>query len=161
MRRPLGGGGDGFDSVKDQAAMPLTGSDPKLTLPSRHASGHKERMDIAAFFEGHADALRLHNEVEAVVSEIGLSHVRVSKSQVGFYRDHPFAATWMAGRYVGGAQAPLILTIYLNRRDDSPRWKEVVEPAPGRFTHHLELRGVSDVDEFVRARLEEAWAQAA
>ena len=117
-------------------------------------------MDVADFFEGHADALRLHRAVEAVVSSIGPADVRVSRSQVGFYRDHPFAATWMAGRYVGGDQAPLVLSVYLHQRDRSPRWKEVVEPTPGRYTHHLELRAVSEVDAFVRRQLEHAWAQA-
>jgi len=39
---------------------------------------------------------------------------------------------------------------------DAPRWKQVVEPAPGRFMHHLELRTVEDIDERVRGWLREA-----
>jgi hypothetical protein len=39
----------------------------------------------------------------------------------------------------------------------SPRWKEIVEPAPGRFTHHLELHSTADVDDEVQSWLQEAW----
>ncbi len=39
-------------------------------------------------------------------------------------------------------------------------WTQVVEPAPGRFTHHLELRSPADIDEEVRSWLEEAWTEA-
>ena len=45
-------------------------------------------------------------------------------------------------------------------RDHSPRWKQVVEPAPGRFTHHLELRSVDEVDDEVGGWLREAWEAA-
>ena len=45
-------------------------------------------------------------------------------------------------------------------RDPSTRWKEIVEPAPGRFTHPMELRSPEDIDAEVRARLQEAWAEA-
>lgn len=118
-------------------------------------------MDAADYFRGHPLALALHQKVATTISRIGPARTRVSESQVGFYREHPFAATWRASQYLGREQAPLVLSIYLRRRDISPRWKEVVEPTPGRFTHHLELHSVAEVDDFVQARLTEAWEQAA
>lgn len=118
-------------------------------------------MEAADLSSGHPAALAIHREVEAAILRIGPVQVRVSKSQVGFYREHPIAATWKPTQYLGREGAPLVLSVYLKRRDKSPRWKEIVEPAPGRFTHHLELRSVSDIDEFVRARLAEAWEGAA
>lgn len=51
----------------------------------------------------------------------------------------------------------MVLTIGLRRRDKALRWKQVVEAAPGRFTHHLELHSPSDIDEELRAWLGEAW----
>ena len=54
----------------------------------------------------------------------------------------------------------LVLTIFLRRRDASPRWKEIVEPVAGRFTHHLELNDTADIDEEVRDWLREAWEAA-
>jgi hypothetical protein len=50
-----------------------------------------------------------------------------------------------------------VLTLALRRRDPSPRWKEIVEPARGRFTHHLELHSVDDIDQEVRGWLSDAW----
>jgi hypothetical protein len=38
---------------------------------------------------------------------------------------------------------------------------KVVEPAPGRFTHHLELHSQNEIDNQVGEWLQEAWSQAA
>jgi hypothetical protein len=117
-------------------------------------------MDEDAFFDGRADAYAIHRAVEQAVRAIGPAEVRVSKSQVGFHRRHPFAATWTPGRHLRGAVAPLVLSVFLKRRDASVPWKKVVEPAPGRFTHHLELHSAAAVDERVKAALAEAWRDA-
>ena len=62
--------------------------------------------------------------IKEAVKEIGPSEIRVSKSQTGFYRRHPFAATWTPGRYLKGNVPPLVLSVFLPRRDGSPRWKK-------------------------------------
>jgi hypothetical protein len=63
----------------------------------------------------------------------------------------------MPGKVLRGDTLPLVLTILFRERDPSPRWKQVVEPYPGRFTHHLELNEVSDIDDEVVAWLRKAW----
>ena len=118
-------------------------------------------MEVAEFYSDAPDAYSIHQAVSAAISRIGAAEVRVSKSQVGFYRKHPFAATWKPRQYLSGKHPPLVLNIYLKRRDSSPRWKEIVEPTKGRFTHHVELWSNRDVDNFVTSRLEEAWGEAA
>jgi hypothetical protein len=55
---------------------------------------------------------------------------------------------------------PLTLTIGLRRRDESPRWSEVVESSPQHFDHDLDLYAEADIDDEVRAWLREAWEQA-
>ncbi|MFD3262750.1 DUF5655 domain-containing protein [Phenylobacterium ferrooxidans] len=117
-------------------------------------------MTVEDFFARHPEARAVHEAVQAAVEAIGPARVRVGKSQVGFSRAHPFAATWRPEQYLRRARAPLVLSVYLRRRDASPRWKEVVEPRPGRFTHHLELSSAQEVDDFVRACLAEAWKEA-
>lgn len=62
--------------------------------------------------------------------------------------------------YLRGDHSPLVLTLALRRRDPSRRWKQIVEPANGRYTHHLELQSAHDIDDEVRAWLHEAWSQA-
>ncbi len=112
------------------------------------------------FFGEHEDSRRLFEEVRRAIEEIGPAEMRVTKSQVAFRRRVGFAFVWMPKMYLRKADVPLVLTIGLRGRDASPRWKEVVEPHPGRFTHHLELRSVEEVDEEVRGWLREAWAEA-
>jgi hypothetical protein len=63
--------------------------------------------------------------------------------------------------YLGGGHAPLVLTVALQRCDPSPRWEQIVEPAPGRPMHHLELCAADAIDDSVRESLAEAWKAAA
>lgn len=86
--------------------------------------------------------------------------VKVSRSQVAFRRKKNFALVWVPGMYLHRDAAPLVLTVLGRKRIRSARWKEVVEPAPGRFTHHLELYRVKDVDAQVAQWLQQAWEDA-
>jgi hypothetical protein len=65
----------------------------------------------------------------------------------------------MPGKYLKGRLAPLVLTLSFRKRDRSRRWKEVVEPSPGRFIHHLELYSANDIDGQVRAWVRQAWEE--
>lgn len=115
---------------------------------------------IEKFFEGYEEARPLFDTLCGVIAGLGPSEMRVTKSQIAFRRRVGFAWAWVPARYLRGRTAPLVLTVALRRRDDSPRWKEIVEPAPGRFTHHLELFSIEEIDEDVRGWLSEAWAAA-
>ena len=115
---------------------------------------------IEELFAGQDEARQLFDAVQQVVQAIGPVELKVSKSQVAFYHRRAFAWVWRPGQYLSGKTAPLVLTIGLRRRDGSQRWKEVVEPYPGRFTHHLELYAVLDVDDEVRGWLQEAYHSA-
>lgn len=117
-------------------------------------------MTLDEYFAGHEASRPLYDALHAAVRALGSVGVRVTKSQVAFRRTRAFAWAWIPDRYLKGGHAPLVLTVALCRRDTSPRWKEVVEPAAGRFTHHLELRAPADVDAQVRRWLREAWEQA-
>lgn len=109
------------------------------------------------------EARELFEVVRGAVESVGPATVRATKSQIAFWRDHPFAWVWASSQYLGDRPgfAPLVLTIGLLRHDPSPRWKQVVEPRPGRFVHHLELRSPADIDSEVLGWLREAWEQAA
>lgn len=113
------------------------------------------------FFDGHDEAKRLYVAVRAVLDDFGEAGLRVTKSQIAFRRRRAFAWVWRPEAHLHrSGLAPLVLSMSLRRRDDSPRWKEVVEPAPARFMHHLELRDPAEIDEQVRAWLREAWSAA-
>jgi hypothetical protein len=117
-------------------------------------------VTLEGFFAGHEVSARLFDAVRAAIADVGPADVRVTTSQVAFRRRTGLAFAWMPNMYLRKGGVPLVLTIGLQRRDDSPRWKQVVEPAPGRFTHHLELRTETDIDDEVRSWLREAWEQA-
>ncbi len=113
------------------------------------------------FFAGNVQARELYAAVCQAVEGVGETSIRVGKSQIAFRRRRAFAAVWIPGRYLRGRTAPLVLTVFLPVRDRSPRWKQVVEPTPGRFTHHLELERPADVDGEVAGWLRRAWDAAA
>ena len=117
-------------------------------------------MTLDKYFEGKEESRRLFDCLWGMIESLGPVEMLVQQSQIAFRRDKAFACAWMPGKYLHGRGAPLVLTVYLRRRDTSPRWKKVVEPAPGRFTHHMELHSLNDIDDQVCGWLQEAWAQA-
>ena len=118
-------------------------------------------MTLDEFFTGYEASRPIFEALREAIEELGPAEIRVTKSQVAFYRKKAFAWTWVPDRHLHGKHAPLVLTLGFRRRDSSPRWKEIVEPYPGRFTHHLELYSAADIDNEVRAWLQAAWETAA
>jgi hypothetical protein len=116
-------------------------------------------LTAQAFLKGDADAMAIHAAVRAALEKSGAVTERITKSQIGFYRRHPVAALWVPGRYLSGDRPPLVLTVFLPQRDPWTGWKSVVEPAPGRFTHHVELRS-ADLPPPLTKALAAAWSAA-
>jgi hypothetical protein len=114
-------------------------------------------MDPEGFF---ADSLLGLAVLAAVREELAASfedlEIRTSRSQVAFRRQRGFAVLWRPGQYLAHPGAEVVLSVLLERCDTSPRWKEVVHPAPRRWQHHLEVHAAADIDEEVRAWLHEA-----
>jgi hypothetical protein len=118
-------------------------------------------MTLDEFFAGYAESRRLFAVLADAVDAIGPAQICVTKSQIAFRRRRNFAWAWTPDRYLGAGHAPLVLTLSFPHPDPSPRWKKIVEPSPGRYTHHLELRCVVEIDDEVRCWLREAWTRAA
>ena len=118
-------------------------------------------MTLDEFFAGHEDSRPIFEALRKAIEDSGPVEMRVTKSQVAFCHRKAFAWAWVPDRYLHGKHAPLVLTLSFRYRDSSPRWKEIVEPAQGRFTHHLELYSTADLDDEVRSWLRAAWAAAA
>ncbi|MDQ0092506.1 DUF5655 domain-containing protein [Paeniglutamicibacter psychrophenolicus] len=106
-----------------------------------------EQIPLEQYFTGSDQRSReIFDLVRVAIESIGTCEMRVTKSQIEFRHRAGFAWTWMPAKYLRGNAAPLVLTITLNRRDESHRWKEILEPRLGRFTHHLEIRSKEDID---------------
>jgi len=118
-------------------------------------------MDLDEFFDGHSESQGLFEALRLAIALLGPVELRVTKSQIAFRRRKAFAWTWVPVKYLRGKVAPLVLTLSFPRRDSSRRWKEIVAPAKGRYTHHLELFSPQDIDGEVTSWLQEAWEAAA
>lgn len=120
----------------------------------------KVAVTLDEFFAGRDESRRIFDALQSRIERLGLVEVRVTKSQVAFCRRKAFAWARVPGRYLRGEHALLVLTLSFRRKDPSVRWKEIVEPAPGWYTHHLELNAVGEIDAEVMAWLREAWEAA-
>jgi hypothetical protein len=114
-------------------------------------------MTADQFFAGKPLPHTLFARISRTIDAIGPASIRVTKSQIAFRRRRGFAWVWLPSQYLHGRTAPLVLSVSLPWRDLSPRWKEVVEPAHGRFMHHLELADPAEIDGEVRLWLQQAW----
>ena len=117
-------------------------------------------MELDEFFTGRDASRQIFEAVRRTIESIGPAEIHVSKSQIAFRRRKAFAWVWTPDRYLKGKVAPLVLTLSFRHQDASPRWKEIVEPTPGHFTHHLEFFSIAEIDAEVRSWLEDAWAEA-
>jgi hypothetical protein len=111
---------------------------------------------VGAFFAGHPDGAAVAAAVAASVDAVGPHTVRVTRSQVAFRRRRGFAWLWRPGQYVR-SEVPAVLSVALPVRDGSSRWKEVVQPSPGWWMHHLELSSADEVDDDVHEWLRAAY----
>lgn len=112
-------------------------------------------------FDGAALALDVFRAVRRALEEIGDVEVRITRSQVAFGRRRRFAYIWTPSRWLYRPPDTVVLSIALGRELRSPRFEHVVERAPGRWMHHLEVRSVDEVDDEVGAWLADAWTWAA
>jgi hypothetical protein len=162
----------GLERALNDVAASSAGGSPFLLAyghflcqrPLKHGEQGDRRemsMDLEGFFDGFEASRPVFDRLQGAMETLPTTSHSVTKSQIAFRHRKAFASAWIPGRVLRGKYAPLVLTISLRYRDLSPRWKEVVEPAPGRFTHHLELHSAEDIDAEVLDWLREAWAEAA
>lgn len=117
--------------------------------------------DVDRFFDGFPASKCLFDVLCMAMSTIQPTQLRVTKSQIAFRHRKAFAWVWIPAKHLRRKAAPLVLTVGFRLRHPSPRWKEIVEPYPGRFTHHLELYSADDIDAEVVGWLQSAWIAAA
>ncbi|BCW71219.1 DUF5655 domain-containing protein [Arthrobacter sp. NicSoilB8] len=106
-------------------------------------------------FTGSPRGLALCRAVEAMLAVPAPPEIRVTRSQVAFREARGFAYVWWPGRYVR-SDVPAVLSIALRSRIVSARFKSVVNPSPGVWMHHLELRSEADLDAEVAGWLRRA-----
>jgi uncharacterized protein DUF5655 len=111
-----------------------------------------------AFLEGSGLGIAVFERLRGLLPD---ADVRVTRSQIAFRQRRAFAWLWRPRRWLGRRAAEIVLSVGLPRRDASLRWKEVVQPTPRLWMHHLELGSVDEVDDEVAGWLREAADHAA
>lgn len=108
------------------------------------------------FFDGSETGLAVFAAIAAVIADLDGVVMRISKSQIAFRTGRGFAYVWRPSRYLK-TNVPVVLSIALPVRVDSPRFKSIVNPARDTWMHHLELRESADVDHEVAEWLRMAY----
>ena len=116
--------------------------------------------DVERFFEGCPLGRDAYRTVLVFLRGLGEVEVRITKSQVAFRRRKGFAWLWLPGRWLRDPGADVVLSIALGEADPSPRFKQVVHPAPTVWMHHLELHALEDLDDEVEGWLGRAFERA-
>jgi hypothetical protein len=116
-------------------------------------------MTPARFFEGSAEGYEIYRAVERMVAALGHAEIRVTKSQVAFRRRRGFAYLWRPGAYVKST-VPAVLSLALPYKAMSPRFKQVANPSPGVWMHHMELADTSQLDVEVEDWMRQAFEAA-
>lgn len=113
------------------------------------------------FFQGHAGALPLYERLEqALLKRIPGTTIRVSITQISFYNRRGFGAVSFNPVRRAADRPPVWLTVTfgLQYRKESPRIDVATEPYPNRWTHHVLISSVEEIDEELLEWLEEAAA---
>lgn len=84
--------------------------------------------------------------------------VKVSKTQLAFANRYQFAFVSFAKVRRAGDRSEnyMVVTFGLDHREDSPRIHVAVEPYPGRWTHHVQVSALEELDEELMRWLKEA-----
>ena len=105
--------------------------------------------EILFFFNEHMDALPLYQRLEVLILEqIPDVRIKVSKTQIGFFNKRGFAFVSFnpCRRAKDRPETWMTVTFGLAFRVDDPRIDVVTEPYPNRWTHHVTVSRVEDMD---------------
>ena len=116
-------------------------------------------VDELLFFDAHQDALPLYEAFrEAVLGKVPDARIEVKKTQISFFDRRMFAAVSFAPvRKAKERPKPfLTITFGLAYRKESGRIDVAVEAYPNRWTHHVMIGSVEEVDEELLSWIVEA-----
>lgn len=115
--------------------------------------------DELAFWDQWPRLLPLYEALRGSLAEIYADmEVKVSKSQISFYNRHMFAmASPPVRRKKGWPKEFVLVSFGLPRRVSSPRIAMSVEAYPNRWTHHVIVAALEDIDGELLGWLKEAY----
>ena len=115
--------------------------------------------EVLFFFNQNPEAIPLYAALEEkILSEMDDVSIKVSKTQIAFANRYQFAFVSFAKVRRAGDRPEnyMVVTFGLDHREDSPRIHVAVEPYPGRWTHHVQVSALEELDEELMRWLKEA-----
>ena len=116
-------------------------------------------VDILFFFNDHMDALPLYERLEGLIlKQIPDAKIKVSKTQISFSNKRGFAfVSFNPCRKVNDRpDVWMTVTFGLSYPKDSPRIDVATEPYPNRWTHHVMVGSVEEIDAELMGWIREA-----
>lgn len=114
---------------------------------------------VLLFFDKNMDALPLYEAFEKrVLDEIDEVNIKVQKTQISFYNKHMFAGVSFL-RVRKRRECPdayIVITFGTGYKVESPRIDVSVEPYPNRWTHHVLISEISEIDDELMGWVKEA-----
>lgn len=101
---------------------------------------------VATFFEESPLGVEVLGWACGVVAGLGPATIRMTRSQVALRRRVAFAWLWRPGLWLPRAEVPVVLSVGTHHPLDSSRFKQVLEPYPQRWMHHLEVHAATELD---------------
>ena len=110
------------------------------------------RYSVEKFLAGKSPhAISLYERFNALVHQCGQVKIAPAKTRIGFQVRMIFAAVNKL------SDRGLLAHVVLTRRLSSPRFKRIEKMTPKCYVHHFSVRSLDDLDEEVRAWLQEAY----
>ena len=118
-------------------------------------------QDVLLFFDQHQTVLPLYEAFAAkVAAQFPDCRIRVQKTQITFSNRHVFACVSFL-RVKKKAELPdhyFVLTLGLPYPLESARAAAKTEPYPGRWTTHIVISRIADLDDELFEWVEQAYA---
>ena len=115
----------------------------------KDGAGREREWAAALFFDGRREALALYRAFEAMLLQrFPETGIKVQKTQIAFVNRHIFACvSFLPVRRKAELPTPyFVLTLGLPGPLESPRVAAKTQPYPGRWTTHIVLHALSDLD---------------
>ncbi len=117
--------------------------------------------DVLFFFNDHMDALPMYEKLERLIcEEVPDVKIKVSKTQISFFNKRGFAfVSFNPCRKAKNRPAGwMTVTFGLDSQKRSPRIDVATEPYPNRWTHHVMVGSLEEIDEELMEWIKEAAA---
>ena len=115
--------------------------------------------DILFFFGAHMDVLPIYEKLEEqILAQIPDVKIKVAKTQITFAnkRDFAFASFNPCRNAARRPKVWITVTFGLGYQKESPRIDVATEPHPNRWTHHVMVGSVDEIDEELMNWIQEA-----